>query len=124
MAMVQIQAQKRRIVFLNALPMSAFGGIQRVMFEAFHVDDLKSLAKWVREMVENGYEVANYVRHVSTVEALKRFGFPIIEPNAGVYRYEPGDVLIVAILKNPMRNGSEVAVKEGDLDIWVVNPLV
>jgi hypothetical protein len=124
MVMVQIQAQKRRIVFLNALPMGAFGGMQRVMFEALHVDDLKSLAKWVRERVENGYEVVNYVRHVSTVEALKRLGFPITESNAGVYRYLPGDLLIIAILKNPVRNGSEVAVKEEDIDVWVVNPLV
>ena len=49
MAMDQMLVQKRCIVFLNALPMSAFGGMQRITFEAVHVDDLKSLAKWVRE---------------------------------------------------------------------------
>ena len=124
MATTQIQTQKRRIVFLNAFPIGAFGGMQRVMFEAVHVDDLKSLAKWVREMVENGYEVVNYVRHASTVEALKRLGFPVTEPNAGAYRYSPGDLLIVVVLRNPVRNGSEVVVKEEDLDVWVVNPLV
>jgi len=124
MAMIQIQDQKRHIVFLNAFPMSAFVGMQRVMFEAVHVDDLEMLAKWVREKVENGYEVANYVRHASTVEALRRLGFPIAEPNAGMYRYLPGDLLIVVILKNPVRDGREVEVREGDLDVWVVNPLV
>jgi hypothetical protein len=118
---VQIQTQKRRIVFLNALPMSAFSGMQRVTLEATHVDDLESLAKWVRE---SGMEVINYIRHASTVETLRKVGFPITGQNAGVYRYELGDVLIVVILKNPVRNGSEVAVKEEDLDIWVVNPLV
>jgi hypothetical protein len=118
---VQIQTQKRRIVFLNALPMSAFSGIQRMTFEAIHVNDLKSLAKWVNE---SGMEVVNYIRHESTVEALKRMGFPIAGTNAGVYRYSPGDLLIIAILKNPTRNGSEVTVKEEDLDVWVVNPLI
>ena len=120
MAMVQIQAQKRRIVLLNALPMSAFGDMQRVMFEAVHVDDLKHLAKWVRE---SGMEVVSYIRHTSTVEALKRLGFPITESNAGVYRYSPGDLLVIVVLKTPVRDGREVEVKEGDLDVWIVNPV-
>ena len=93
-------------------------------FEAVHVDDLEMLAKWVRERVENGYEVVNYVRHTSTVETLKRLGFPITEPNAGMYRYLPGDLLVIVVLKTPVRDGREVEVKESDLDVWVVNPLV
>jgi hypothetical protein len=121
MALIQIQAQKRRMVFLNSLPMSAFGGMQRVTLEATHVDDLDMLAKWVRE---SGVEVINYIRHASTIEALRRVGFPITGQNAGVYRYLPGDLLVIVVLKTPVRDGREVEVGEGDLDVWVVNPLV
>jgi hypothetical protein len=120
MAVVQVPVQ-RRVVFLNAFPMSAFSGVQRIMFEAVHVDDLEMLAKWVRE---GGMEVVSYIRHVSTVEALRRIGFPIGEPNAGIYRFLPGDLLIVVTLKTPVRDGREVEVKEGDIDVWVVNPLI
>jgi hypothetical protein len=120
MAAAQIP-MKKRIVFLNALPMSAFSNMQRIMFEAVHVDDLEMLAKWVRE---SGMEVISYIRHASTVEALRRVGFPVGEPNAGIYKFLPGDLLVVVTLKTPVRDGREVEVKEGDLDVWVVNPLV
>jgi hypothetical protein len=120
MAVVQIPIRKR-VVLLNAFPMSAFSGVSRIMFEAVHVDDLEMLAKWVRE---SGVEVVSYICHASTVEALRRVGFPVGEPNAGIYRFSPGDLLVVVTLKSPIRDGKEVEVKESDLDVWVVNPLV
>jgi hypothetical protein len=121
MTSAQVSNRKRRIVVLNAFPLSAFAG-NRVTVDLIHAG--ANLAKLIREMVGDEYEVVSYVRHVSTVEALKRMGLPIGGPNAGVYRYEPGDVLVIAVLKNPMRGVNEVEVKEEDLDIWVANPLM
>jgi len=123
-SMISVNVQKPRIVWLNAFPLSAFAGFSRIMFNAVHVDDVEMLAKWIREKVEDGSEVVSYIRHESTVEALKRLGFPVGQPNQGIYRYLPGDVLIITILKSPVRDGSEVQVKVEDLDMWVVNPLV
>jgi hypothetical protein len=64
----------------------------------------------------------HYIRHKPTLDVL-RMAFPEFpeQPAGLVYKYAPGDVLIVATLKYGSRNaGQDVMVKADDLIYWFV----
>ena len=127
MAQVQVQENAvgqenaKRIVFLNALPLNSLPK-RHVHLDVIPVS-LKELARWVSRRLDEGYQLEHYIRHESTIQVLRIIGIPLAEgPNAGIYQYRHGDILVVATLRNPVR-GQEVQVRPEDLEVWVVTVL-
>ena len=103
-----------RCVILNALPIQAFKDIlpARLYVQPVTPEQLKKL-------VESCKEIANYIRHPTTVEVLnKQLGLQL-SPSSGLYQYREGDTVIVVVLKKPIR-GQEVTVNLKDLDFYLV----
>jgi len=63
--------------------------------------------------------IVHYIRHSSTVAALRTVLPSLPDANSGIYRYEEGDRIIVITLRVPQR-GQEVAVRLEDLDMWLI----
>ena len=104
-----------RLVILNALPLNAFNAeeltlrVRRIGF-----GELPRLAG-------SHDSVIHYIRHQATISLLSKY-MPISNtPNPGLYRYEPGDTLLVVVLKAPQR-GQEVSnLTEGDVELYLVS---
>ena len=113
-------ATRGRIIILNALPLNALPR-HHIRLDVLPVSNLNELATWVQKRVAEGYVVEHYIRHGATIQALRSLGIPLSEtPNAGLYSYSPGDVIVVVTLRSPAR-GQEVAqVSPQDLEAWIV----
>jgi hypothetical protein len=93
------------------------------------LDELRDIFnKYTLEVMVDLQFVAwvHYIRHKQTLDVL-RMVFPEFpeQPAGMVYKYAPGDVLIVATLKYGSRNthqnaGQDVMVKADDLIYWFV----
>jgi hypothetical protein len=70
-----------------------------------------------------GRQIVNYIRHPSTINALREVMPNNIYPNNGIYSYQEGDLLIVVTLRNPQRGGQEQNVTLSELDLWLVEVL-
>jgi len=82
---------------------------------------INELTQWVQRRVAEGYEVVHFIRHHATIAALRQLGVPLSEaPNAGLYSYQPGDVVVVVSLRNPVRGQEVQQVRPEDLEIWIV----
>ena len=116
------QVAKGRIVFLNALPLNALPR-RHIQLDVIPVT-LQELASWVQRRLQEGYEVVQYVRHPATIAALRATGIPLNEqPNAGLYTYSYGDVIVVVSLRNPSRGQEVQQVSPQDLEMWIVTVL-
>ena len=115
-------ALKGRVVFLNALPLNALPR-SHLRLDILPVN-ISDLARWVNKRLQEGYEVVHYVRHTATIATLRSVGIPLSEqPNAGLYQYAPGDVLVVVTLRSPVRGQEQTQVKPEDLESWIVTVL-
>jgi hypothetical protein len=121
-AQIQTQTQQHagQIVFLNALPLSIFP--RSIINISIIPVSLRDLAEWTARRVKQGYIVVHYIRHAGTVAVLRALGIPLDErPNADIYRYQRGDLLVVVSLRTPPRGQDVVNVSPQDLDAWVVS---
>jgi len=106
----------KRIVLLNALPLNAFSepafdlSVVRVTPQSF-IEEIKN-------GMEKGVEVINYIRHPATVSLLNTHGLNLV-PSSGLYTYRNGDVLFIVTVKAPVR-GTEMQVSLSDLDCFIV----
>ena len=107
-----------RLVILNGLPLSAFPfdscELRVVRLES--VEALRDVARGFREVV-------SYVRHPSTVKLLSAILGVGLEPNAGLYTYQPGDVLAVVVLTRTVRGPEVTDLRPEDLDVAIVIPV-
>ena len=102
---------QNRLILLNALPLNALPRKQLTLtIRPIAIQELIAL------MREGGFEIVNFIRHSSTLEAL---GIQLT-PNSGLYKYEPHDKIIVVTLKTPQRGQEAQNVKPEDLEIWQV----
>jgi hypothetical protein len=112
-------ATEPRVVILNAMPMNALPP-KHLRLEVVPVTP-HEFVEWLQRRVKEGYRIIHYIRHVSTIQALRNAGAPISEtPETGLYRYESGDILAVVTLKNPTRGHEQTAVALDDLAVWLV----
>lgn len=102
-----------RLVVLNALPLNAFDAkeftlrVRRVGF-----GELPRLA--------GSHSVIHFIRHQVTISLLSKYLPLDPSPNPGLYRHEPGDTLLVVVLRAPQR-GQEVGnLTEGDVELYLV----
>jgi len=107
-----------RIVVLNALPLNAMPR-RHIQLDVIPVA-VQELAGWIQRRVAEGYEVIHFIRHPATVQALRSIGIPLSEPNAGLYAYSHGDIIVVVTLRNPPRGQEQAQVSVSDLEAWVV----
>jgi hypothetical protein len=107
-----VQKIQRRIVLVGGVAPSMFMGSEYTMYyKRISLEELKELAK--------DAEVANYVRHDSTVKLLSSVLGKQLTPNPGLYTWQEDDYLIVIGLKKPIR-GQELEIKPEDLDLVLV----
>ena len=110
------------IVFLNAMPLNSLPR-RHLQLDVLHVS-IGELAQWVQRRLQEGWRLVHYIRHPATIAALRAAGIPLSEqPNAGLYVYQPGDVMVVITLRNPPRGQEIQQVNIGDLEAWIVSVL-
>ena len=112
-------AARGRIVFLNALPLNALPRAH-LRVDILPVS-ISELAGWVQRRLQEGYEVIHFIRHSATIQALRAAGVPLSDvPNAGLYQYNAGDIIVVVTLRTPQRGQEQQQVSPQDLEAWVV----
>ena len=74
----------------------------------------------VRELLRG--EVVSYIRHAATVQVIQELVNRQIQPNNGIYVYEPNDTIIMVVLTTPQR-GQEVVPRLEDLSFFLVEVL-
>ena len=111
-----------RIVVLNALPLNAMPR-RHIQLDVIPVA-VQELAGWIQRRVAEGYEVVHFIRHSATIQALRVAGVPLQEqPNASLYTYSHGDLLVIVTLRTPQRSQEATQVSPNDLETWVVTVL-
>ncbi len=109
-----------RIVVLNALPLNALPRTPHLRLDILPVS-INELAQWVQRRLQEDYEIVHFIRHPATIVALRSIGIPLLEtPNAGLYQYAPGDVIVVVTLRTPQRGQEVQQVRPEDLEAWIV----
>jgi hypothetical protein len=106
----------KRDILLNALPLNAIEG-ERFNLTVIRITPYYLIGS-LKEDMEKGVEVVNYIRHPATVSLLNTHGLNLV-PSSGLYSYRAGDVLFIVTVKTPVR-GQEVEVKFEDLDCFIV----
>jgi len=109
-----------KIVFLNALPVNAFPDEPMTLFVM--PVTLQQLQRFVDfAMTREGLMPIHYIRHATTLELVRKYVPQLPEqPNAGIYRWESRDVVVVITLKSPQRGAEAQQVTESDLDVRIV----
>jgi len=108
------------VVFLNALPVNAFPR----KLATLHLEPacMDTLTEWIQLKLKEGCGLVHYIRHPATVQLLRQHGIPLPEaPSAELYRWQPGDVLVVVTLKAPQRGTDVTELKPSDLDVRIVH---
>jgi hypothetical protein len=78
----------------------------------------------MRKRLQEGWQLVHYVRHPATIAALRAAGIPLSEqPNAGLYQYDAGDIIVVVTLRAPQRGQEQAQVSPHDLESWIVTVL-
>lgn len=80
------------------------------------------LDRYKREVGARVVGWIHFIKHRRTLEVLRtEFNELSPEPNRETYRYEPGDVLLVAVLRRkPTRSEPCVSASPEDLSYWLV----
>ncbi len=117
-----------RVVGLNAISPSMFVPVGKYILNITpteSIDELRDIFnKYTLEVMIDLKNVTwvHYIRHKPTLDVL-RMVFPEFpeQPTGMIYKYAPGDVLIVATLKYGSRGTSpDVMVDADDLIYWFV----
>ena len=122
------QPPRLRVVGLNAISPSMFVPIGKYVLNVTPTESLDELRdifnKYTLEVMVDLKDITwvHYIRHKPTLDVL-RIVFPELpeSPAGMIYKYAPGDVLIVATLKYGSRGTSpDVEVDADDLIYWFV----
>jgi hypothetical protein len=123
-----VQSPRLRVVGLNAISPSMFVPVGRYILNVTPTDSLDELRdifnRYTLEVMVDPENITwvHYIRHKPTLDVLRTVFPEFPEQPAGmVYKYAPGDVLIVATLKYGSRGTSpDVVVDADDLIYWFV----
>jgi hypothetical protein len=78
----------------------------------------------MRKRLQEGWQLVHFIRHPATIAALRSAGIPLPEaPNAGLYQYDAGDIIVVVTLRAPQRGQEQAQVSPHDLEAWIVTVL-
>ena len=108
----------KRFVFLNALPIKALCGEKELCRITLTKTEPKEIVSAIRSWGDSA-EVISFIRHPSTVEALRKLGLDV-STSSGFYSYSENDAVIVVIPKKLVRRGAEQKVELEDLEFYYV----
>jgi hypothetical protein len=123
---VKREAEAVRVVVIDSLSPRMFpptGPYTLKMVPAKSLPELRALLN--KHVQDAGARVAgwiHFIKHRRTLDVL-RSEFDVLspEPNRETYRYEPGDILLVAVLRRkPTRSEPCVPASPEDLSYWLV----
>jgi len=121
-ARLATEVAPKRLVFLNALPLNSLPR-SHLELDVLSVS-LQDLARWVQRRLQEGFQLIHFIRHPATITALRQLGIPLSEqPNAGLYQYAHGDIIVVVTLRAPVRGQEQQQVSTSDLEAWIVTVL-
>jgi len=123
---VKREAEAVRVVVVDSLSPRMFapsGPYVLKMVPAKSPSELRALLnKYLQDMGARAAGWTHFIKHERTLEVLRtefRELSPV--PNRETYRYEPGDVLLVAVLRRrPTRANPCVPASPEDLSYWLV----
>jgi len=110
----------KRVVLLNALPLSA------IPYERFAIQVNRlspdTFEYSILEDVERGYEIVSYIRHKATVDLLSKMLNVEIKVSSELYKYQESDLIYVITLKpEKIQRGQEATdLKLEDLVFYYV----
>jgi hypothetical protein len=80
------------------------------------------LNKYVQDMGARVAGWTHFIKHERTLEVLRSEFYELLPaPNRETYMYEPGDVLLVAVLRRkPTRSNPCIPTSPEDLSYWLV----
>lgn len=103
---------------MNAFPIAAFAADKPTTF-SFVPIKLEELAELVKR--PRITEVVSYIRHQGTIKLLSKLLGLELQPSSGLYKYSPEDLVVIIVLKKPVR-GQEVEPSPEDLAVYMVVP--
>jgi hypothetical protein len=115
--MENTQNQTQKLVLLNGLALNMFPRtVLSLRILPLQPEELRRLA--------TNNKIIHFIRHGATIAALRSI-VPHIpaEVNAGFYKYERGDTIVVVTLRMPARGQEVSSVNPDDLDLWLVEVL-
>jgi hypothetical protein len=114
------QGPARRVVFLNAMPLNSLPR-RHLALDVLPVS-IADLTQWVQRRLQEGWQLVHFIRHSATIQALRSVGIPLSEqPNAGLYTYRNGDIMVVVTLRSPARGQEVQQISPQDLEMWIVS---
>jgi len=112
----QSQNQRGRVVLLNALPLNALPRRNLTLHVIpMNPQDLR------QDLRFEGANIIHFIRHAATLNLLRTL-IPSLpsEPNAGLYNWREGDIIIVITLNAPSRGTEVQQIRLEDLAVWLV----
>jgi hypothetical protein len=110
--------ERRRLVFLNALPLNA------INLQHFCIDVRRQSVDDVRYDVakakSTGSEIISYIRHEATLRLINELFGLNLSPNPGLYEWREGDEIIVITLRKPVRGQEVQQIDVNDLEFFYV----
>ncbi len=106
------------VMFLNALPISAFKVIlttrtARIRIELVYVGNYSDPT--VQELINKTIKYNNVVSYISHESTAKLIG---VQPNKGIYTAKCWDKGLIFVLAKPMRNPQDQSVSPSDVDVY------
>jgi hypothetical protein len=112
----EVRGMEKRDILLNALPLNAIEG-ERFNLTVIRITPYYLIGS-IKEDMEKGIPVINYIRHPATINLLNSHGLNL-KPSSELYTYKEGDLLFIVTVKTPVR-GQEMSVSFSDLDCFLV----
>jgi hypothetical protein len=120
------EAEAVRVVVIDSLSPRMFpptGPYVLKIVPANSLSELRALLdRYVRDVGARAAGWTHFIKHERTLEVLRsEFTELPPAPNRESYKYEPGDVLLVAVLRRkPTRASTCVPASPDDLSYWLV----
>jgi hypothetical protein len=104
-----------RLVLLNAFPINAFDS-----FTSFTARFEKSSFTEMKFDELRCGDIVCFIRHPATVSLINQKLSTQLQPNLGLYKHDPRDIIYIVSLKSPERGKEATTITENDVDIWKV----
>jgi hypothetical protein len=123
---VKREAEAVRVVVIDSLSPRMFppsGPYVLKMVPAKSPSELRALLnKYLQDIGAGAAGWTHFIKHERTLEVLRTEFYELSPvPNRETYKYEPGDILLVAVLRRkPTRSEPCVPSSPSDLSYWLV----
>jgi hypothetical protein len=106
-----VKSQNPEIHIVNAFSLSMLKNPRNALIEFRRISPEEA-----RELLSGGRAV-HYIRHQSTLSLIQQLAGRQLEAGGSIYEYQPGHIVIMAVLINPAR-GQEVETRIEDIAFY------